>query len=133
MKMKTPEHVTLWEPEDGEALYRFEEAIYSPGVDDFDDPLPGYTMEVHLHKFPIERRTPKGVWIRGWGGMRFVLLSARKRYACPTIEEALESFQARKNRQIKILKGQLQRAELALSLSDSWKEKPNISYTYYGR
>ena len=82
--MKEPKFITSYdeaEQADGDALFRFEEATYSRGVDQFDDPLPGYTLEVHLHKFPIESKTPKGVWIVDWGGRkRFVLLTARKRF-----------------------------------------------------
>jgi hypothetical protein len=61
----------------------------------------------------IDRVTPKGAWVCG----RFVLLTATKRWAVPTEEEALESFMARKKKQIRILSTQLSRAEADLALA----------------
>jgi hypothetical protein len=60
------------------------------------------------------RRTPKGAWIGG----KFVRLTAHKKWACNTEDDALESFKARKRRQIAILSGNLQRAERELALTD---------------
>ncbi len=68
-----------------------------------------------LHSFPIVRRTPKGVWLNVWGQEKFVLKDCRKKYAAGTIEEALKSFIARKERQVLILKKQLDSAERALA------------------
>jgi hypothetical protein len=48
--------------------------------------------------------------------LKFVLLTAKKQYACATKEEALTSFLARKERQIKILEANLERAKRALAL-----------------
>ncbi len=49
------------------------------------------------------RHTPCGVQL-DWGPdeTRFVLESAHKRFACPTIEEARVSFLARKKKQLRI-------------------------------
>lgn len=58
----------------------------------------------------VLRYTPKGVWVDTWGGKKFILASARKRYACPTKDEALESFRARKRRQVALLAAQHDRA-----------------------
>lgn len=66
--------------------------------------------------FVVLRYTPKGAWIDEYGTPRFILTSARKRYACPTKEEALASYHARKRRQVEILRHQLKRAEAALTL-----------------
>ena len=68
-------------------------------------------------EFPVVRRTPAGVWIDIYGRARFILTAARKRYACPTKEEALISYRARKRRQVKILRAQLKQAEQALNLA----------------
>jgi hypothetical protein len=67
---------------------------------------------LYAESIPVLRETKKGVWI-GYDeeGKRFVLNDARKRYACPTVEEALESLKARKHRQIRILQGQLENAK----------------------
>lgn len=52
----------------------------------------GDSYRVELTSLPIHRRTAKGAWL--YDG-RFVLLTARKKYACETIETARESFLAR--------------------------------------
>jgi len=99
-------------------LYRYEEVRYSRGVDQYDNPLPGYNLQVHLNKYKVISTTLKGVWIKPWDSWtadkKFVLLSARKRFACPTKEEAAEAFKARKNAQIKILSTKLEQAKQAL-------------------
>lgn len=69
-----------------------------------------------LERYPVIRETPKGVWLAlGFGDRRFVLRTARKRWACPTEDEALESFKARKRRQCRILRAQLKHAATALA------------------
>lgn len=73
-------------------------------------------ISFHLSKYPILRRTPKGVWIRfGYESHRFVLNGAHKRFAYPTREEAWTSFLRRKTRQVAILSGQLNAARLILT------------------
>jgi hypothetical protein len=90
-----------------EVLYRYE-------VDAFETMFSGIKYELKLREFPIIKRTPRGAWIYGYTGKRFVNLGARKQFACATEPEAKESFIRRKERQIKILKGQLKRAEQGL-------------------
>jgi hypothetical protein len=48
---------------------------------------------------------------------KFINLKARKQYACRTKEEAYTSYLARKNRQIRILRGQLAKAVTASKLT----------------
>lgn len=92
--MSTIKAIAIW--------FRYEDAIYSDGVDEFDNPLgPGH-MEVHLREFTVDKVTPKGVWLCGFMLRRFVLRGARKQFACPTLEGALASFQARKRKQHQI-------------------------------
>ena len=85
--------------------YRFEDKRYAGPLDEFDNPTPS-VMEVHLRKYPVLKLTPKGAWLATCppflGTKRFVLREATKRFACPTIEEALESFKARKSKQARI-------------------------------
>lgn len=76
--------------------------------------------------YPIIKRTKCGAWIDYWGSKKFVNLEARKRFACLTAEEALKSFQARKRRQISILKHRLAEAEAALTLKEDGQT------TYFG-
>lgn len=88
-------------------FYRYQDTLYSE-------------ERVMLVKssFPVLSTTPTGVWLDVYGAKRFVKLDARKRFACPTEAEALESFHARKRRQIRLLKHQLRRAETALTLTE---------------
>lgn len=75
-----------------EYLYRYMEHYYSTGIN------------VTLQRYKIIKRTPKGAWIKTYtnSGKKFVLLSARKQFACETVELALESFKYRKMKQFKI-------------------------------
>lgn len=87
-----------------EYLYRYHDWRCSAGVDEFDNPLPGYHLEFCCHEYEIIKKTPKGAWIKMFMDKpKFVLLTARKRFACPTKEEALDSMIARKKAYIKIL------------------------------
>lgn len=82
-------------------------------------------MDVELRKYRIIKHTSKGVWIRcGPNKKKFVLSSARKRYAWPTRREALISFKARKRRQIEILHAQLDRAKEALCIANERSRSP---------
>jgi hypothetical protein len=67
-----------------------------------------------VREFTVVKVTTCGVRLSDGFGMRLVLDDSRKRYACPTREEAMESFIARKRRQLKILRAQIQRVERAL-------------------
>lgn len=117
-------------------MYRYEEWKYSHGVDEFGNPYPGFELKVELYQYPIVKTTSRGFWIykgvffppqdfelycsdfkgRLRKDCRFVLLDSRKKFACRTKEEALDSFRARKRAQIKILERRLKEAEIALNL-----------------
>jgi hypothetical protein len=71
--------------------------------------------DVGLQAFCVAKETPCGVWLDVYCVRRFVLRESRKRFACPTEAEALESYVARKQSQVKILKSQLELAERRLS------------------
>lgn len=115
-----------------QVLYRYENSQFQG---DF------YEIKLDLKEFRIVRKTPKGFWIWiGWGryenyldseyingsdakqyaaeqlkaGLKWVSNDGRKRFAYPTKAEAMVNFKKRKERQIKILKSQLSRAEDAL-------------------
>jgi hypothetical protein len=85
--------------------YRYQETRYSGGV-----------LMLTKSSFPVLKDTPSGVWVSVYGQRRFVKTDAKKRFACPTESEALESYHARKRRQVKILRAQLASAEAALQL-----------------
>lgn len=83
-----------------EMWYRVKEKRYATPVDEFGNPIDGSTRGVLLEKFNVLKHTPKGVRLSNG---RFVLRDAMKRYACPTIVEAYESFFARKSKHRRIL------------------------------
>ncbi len=88
-----------------EHWYRYEEIYTAPPVDEWERSIGEGGVIIHLHKFRVKHHTPKGVWLALYGdqeAQRFVLRDAHKRYACPTLEEALVSFLARKRRQLTI-------------------------------
>ena len=81
-------------------------------------------------QFEVVSVTPCGVWLRTGElnarrpGERWVRRDAHKRWACPTKEEALRSYRARKRRQIKILRAQLREAKAALQLTQDGQSLP---------
>ena len=104
--------------------YRFQETYYASSLDEFDNPIPDSgTVRLHLLKFDVEKTTPKGVRLAGG---RWVNESSRKRYACPSIEEARQSFLARKRAEIKHLLARVRKVEKALGLMvrRDWEELP---------
>jgi hypothetical protein len=102
--------------EEREVWYRVEDGRYAPMLDEYERPVGEGRSWVSLHEVPVIRRTPKGAWLNA-GRPRFVLLESRKRYACPTPEEAWESWRKRKERQLIILRSQLDHVTEALSLA----------------
>ena len=111
------------EPQDkpGEFFYRYYEVIYSNGVDEYGDPLPGEgRLAIQLMKIPVLKTTRCGAWI-GWNDddKRFVNLSWNKRYALPSIEEARSSFIARKKREALIMAARLRHAERAMQIAQA--------------
>lgn len=99
--------------------YRYDVQHYAAPLDETDISLDSGLYQLVLYEYPVAKETAQGVWLlsarRGAG--RFVLKSSRKRYACPTKEEALASFIRRKEVQISILTAQLRTANLDLSLA----------------
>lgn len=107
--------------DDTECWYRYDdysEAVGGIGVDG-DWEYAGYSRtKLRLTKYPVIKHTPKGVWLDNYGTKRFVRREAIKRFACPTEEEALESFIARKARQVSILTSQLEQAKKAKKMAE---------------
>ncbi|NTU49579.1 MAG: hypothetical protein HGA87_01550 [Desulfobulbaceae bacterium] len=71
------------------------------------------SVGMRCEEYRLIRETPKGYWIEDeWSiDKRWVSKTARKRYAYPTKAEALDSFIARKRRQISILRHQAKHAQ----------------------
>jgi hypothetical protein len=64
-----------------------------------------------IERCRVIRHTPKGVWLDTWlGRPRFVRYDTRKKYAHPTMEDAIVAFRRRKQRQVEILAAQHYRA-----------------------
>jgi len=111
--------------------YRVEEQWY--GGSTFDSILTSTNgrLKLVMREYPVKRETPCGVWIDlKYGDEKFILNEARKKWACPTQEDALESFKARKYRQIKILAKQLSRAKQAYAQSLS-EEPVEVEKEFY--
>lgn len=74
--------------------------------------------ELFLERFKVVGVTPKGRWICVWGKKKFVNITAHKQYACLSEKDALHSFISRKKRQLRILRGQMDRAEAGLQVAE---------------
>ena len=83
------------------------------------------TSKPMLRKYLILKETPKGYWIQRHPhdtlNKRFVYKSGRNNYAKSTTEEALESYIARKLKQVDILTINLGRAKSMLQLAQNIK------------
>jgi hypothetical protein len=107
-------------------LYRYQEITYAAPLDEFENPIGVGMTEVKLREYPITKKTEKGVWIGGYDYKdKFVNLNTRKKFACPTIEEAKESFIARKRAQIRIMNARMKTAVIALGIMESMIENVN--------
>jgi hypothetical protein len=90
---------------------------------------------VRLRTFHVQRRTPKGFWVRSnydCRVKRFVLNTGRKRFAYPTEDLAKASFIARKERQIGLLDHQLECARLALKNIQEDRIGTKSEFHFYG-
>lgn len=117
-----------------EYWYRIEEQTYAAAVDEFGTSYGPGRLELRLKCFEVLYYTPKGVWLHvlNWNPRKFVLREATKRFACPTKEEALESFIARKERQATILEARARTARRAKMLvqQTAFDDMNVIEYDY---
>lgn len=104
----------------GQILYRYEDFVDS-SCSGFDHDFIGEgggQVKVRCVEGRVERLTPKGAHVSfSWRKTHWISATGRKRYAYPTRDQAWTSFRARKRIQVSRLKWQLQRAEVALVLS----------------
>lgn len=101
-------------PSDLGYLFRFEDHSYASRIDPYSDWDDNWTSTTYLelNAYAIKKRTPAG-WTLGWfSGCRskWVGERHRKQFAHPTIEAALESFVARKDKQARIYEARARRA-----------------------
>ena len=96
-------------------LYRYEDQRYAASLNEYDEPCGVGELKIHLRIYPIKKITNCGVWIEDYSDKgRFVNLEKNKKFACVTQNQAMESFIARKERQISILTHQLTQAKEAI-------------------
>lgn len=107
--------------------YRYEDRQYAAPLDEFDRPCGEGRLELIKRRFSVIRETPTGAWLQEHPiiAPRFAKRDARKRYACPTEIEALQSFFARKQRQVSIYNARIRRAEKAMILAA--REQKNLT------
>jgi hypothetical protein len=87
-------------------------------------PFDGGRVSLYATEWSVERVSESGrtVWLRditGLGDTRRALVGAHRQFACPTRDEALASFKARKRRQVKILNAQIEAAKRALAAAEA--------------
>ena len=100
-------------PPNTDVLWRIDDKYYSVVIDPDMDRYGTSGPYIEARWYEVKKRTPKGAWIDN----RFVLLTARKTYACNTIDEALVSFIARKTRQHTIYQTRANKAKRALDIA----------------
>ncbi len=105
--------------------HRFEDVHYAAPVDEFDRPMGEGTIKVEHREYEVLKETPKGVWLNIGFSKTFVRRDAKRQFASPTVEQALEKFLRRKERQLAILRARMRSVEVAISQADEIKFKAN--------
>ena len=75
-------------------------------------------------RYEVSHYTPKGVKLRTDDGLRFVLNISTKRFADPTVVQAMQSYIARKKRQAQIYTARAKQAEGRLAAAYKQLAKP---------
>lgn len=98
-------------------LYRFDRRSYSYTIDADGDVYGSYSV-VELTAYPIHKVTPCGWTLEVFSGARrkWVSRETTKRFALPTIDEAIESFVKRQERRIAIMKARAAESERAIDM-----------------
>ena|ERR1700692_1678345 len=102
-------------PKGIDVLWRLESKRYSICLDPEVELYGTSSPRLEMQWWRVSKRTPKGAQLEIG---KFVLLTALKKWACNTEDEAIESFKARKKKQIKILTAQLNAAKADLQLTE---------------
>jgi hypothetical protein len=111
-----------------EYYYRIEDYLESSGSWDMQgewEPGPS-RLRLRVEAFEVLKHTPKGVQLRVYGERRFVLRDAYRRFACATLDEAKESFIARKEKQASIYEARARDARKAIVMCASNTLKPAL-------
>ena len=97
--------------------YRLDDRSYA-SFDEFGD-TDRVFHDVICHKYRVVKLTPCGAWLEtGYSSTRWTSRKARKRFACPTVHEALESYIARKRKQAAILRSRAAIAETLMKQAE---------------
>lgn len=83
-----------------------------------------------LQELPVVRETEKCVVVDEWRKQRFILKVARKRYAYPTKELALDSYIIRKQRQIQYAAATHDAAKENLELAHRIQRGEDVRQTF---
>jgi hypothetical protein len=112
-------------PEGADVWWRADDkryANYDPWVE-YEQPS-GSHLVLELTPYVLVRHTPKGVWLRSYFGTEiFVLGTATRQQAVPTMELAIRDLVARKQRHVQGCQARLQRAQAHLEAAEKWLEK----------
>jgi hypothetical protein len=101
--------------------YRYREQQQHADFDEWGDVCSGTRLELACDKYRVKSITKRGVWLTTTYPSDFkklVVHSWVKKYACPTVEEALVSFLARKKRQHGIYTKRAATAARAIGLAE---------------
>lgn len=112
-------------PEGAEVWWRADDkryANYDP-FEEYEQPS-GSHLVLELTPYVVVRHTPKGVWLRSYfGGETFVIGTAIRQQAVPTVELAIKDLIARKKCHVEGCQARLNRAEAHLEAAEKWLEK----------
>ena len=106
-------------------LYRIEDKTYA-SVNPYkyewgnDDEYDFYT-QLNLHAYIIRSVTPCGWTIKAdnGNGYRFISKTTNKQFALPSIEQAVESYIARKKKQAAIYEARAQKARMCIEMASA--------------
>lgn len=123
--MRGKAHYPRGQPPEGvDVLWRCDARSYSYVIDADREEYGSTPPRIELEWAEIERRTPKGAYLKheyrdGFTWRRYVPLFARNRRFASTPAEALADFIGRRKRQHYILNRQLRRCDYELELAQS--------------
>jgi len=103
------------------SYFRYDEVLIGEGYTDQcgEYVRTGSRVKLQLHEYRVLKETPRGVRIDDYSdGGRFISRDWHKQWACPTVEEARQSYIARKRRQVRILEARLATAREAMGLAE---------------
>lgn len=96
-------------------MYRFEDHTYAERIDPYEDWDDNWRSVTHIEltAYLVCNKTAQGynIWVYDSGyRRRFINSNWTKRFALPTVEQALESYIARKDRQARIYEARASKA-----------------------